>query len=143
MSINAQEAVLTSGGNASNASGSVSYSVGQVVYNYGFGSNGTVSQGVQQPFEISSLGTNSFPEISLQMSVYPNPTIANATLKIQGFDSENYQYQLLDINGKTIANNQITNSETSISLENLSSAIYFLNVLENNKTIKIIKIIKN
>jgi hypothetical protein len=142
-SINAQEAVLTSGGNAGNATGSVSYSLGQVAYVYASASNGSLSSGVQQPYEISTLGINDFPEITLQMSVYPNPTSTNVILKIQDLNSQNFNYQLLDGNGKIISNDKVNNSETSISLENLAASIYFLTVLENNKSIKNFKIIKN
>jgi len=51
--LQAQESVTASGGNASGAGGTVSYSVGQVVYKTNTGSNGSEAQGVQQPYEIS------------------------------------------------------------------------------------------
>lgn len=50
--LQAQESVNATGGNASGSGGSASYSVGQVVYTTNTGTNGTVAQGVQQPFEI-------------------------------------------------------------------------------------------
>lgn len=51
--INAQETVLSSGGNATGG-GSVSYSVGQIVYNAYPGTNdNSEAQGVQQPYESS------------------------------------------------------------------------------------------
>jgi hypothetical protein len=39
------------GGEATGSGGSVSYSVGQVVYTTNTGINGSVAQGVQQPYE--------------------------------------------------------------------------------------------
>jgi Secretion system C-terminal sorting domain len=65
------------------------------------------------------------------------------TLKIADFSSENLSYQLFDVTGKQIANEKIINSETSISLENLNTAIYLLNIIDNKTTIKTFKIIKN
>ena len=44
--LQAQEAVLSAGGNATGNGGSVSYSIGQVAYTAS-GTNGTVTQGVQ------------------------------------------------------------------------------------------------
>ena len=51
--LQAQQVVTTSGGNASGSGGSVSYTVGQIVYTTNTDSNGSVAQGVQQPYEIS------------------------------------------------------------------------------------------
>jgi hypothetical protein len=48
--INAQQALLSSGGNS--ADGNVSYSFGQFAFNYYSNNNGSVAQGVQYPFEV-------------------------------------------------------------------------------------------
>ena len=47
----AQQSVNTTGGNASGSGGSVSYSLGQVVYTYHSSPSGQMNQGVQQVFE--------------------------------------------------------------------------------------------
>lgn len=141
--IHSQNAVVVSGGDATGSGGKVSYSVGQIAYTYASGSNGSVSQGEQQPFEISTLGVDNFPTITLEMSLYPNPTSTNATLKIQDLDSENLTYQLFDVRGKQISESKISNSETQINMESFNAAIYFLEVKNQNKTIKNFKIIKN
>ena len=52
----AQESANASGGDASGSGGTVAYSVGQVVYTTNTDASGTVSQGVQQPYEIFTLG---------------------------------------------------------------------------------------
>jgi hypothetical protein len=73
--LHAQESVNTAGGNASGSGGSVSYSVGQIVYTTNTGDNGTVAQGVQQAYEISAVtGIEEANNISLIVSAYPNPT---------------------------------------------------------------------
>ncbi len=139
----AQNATLASGGNALGSGGSSSYSVGQVVYTNSVGSNGFTNQGVQQPIEIFTLGKDDFPEITLVMSVYPNPTKAFVNLSIANYNSENITYQLFDLNGRVIQSNKILEKETQISLENVANAIYFLTVSDNNKILKTFKIIKN
>jgi hypothetical protein len=141
-SIRAQEATVASGGTASNTSGTINYSVGQIVYTTNSGSTGSVSQGIQQPYEIFTLGTDDFPNISLKMFVYPNPTTALVNLQIQGLTDNTLEYQLFDIMGKEISNQKISQSETQIPLENLPSATYLLNVSDQNKIIKSFKIIK-
>jgi len=54
--VQAQESVNASGGNAIGNGGTVAYSVGQVVYTTDTDASGTVSQGVQQAYEIFTVG---------------------------------------------------------------------------------------
>jgi hypothetical protein len=139
----AQKSVVASGGNATGTGGKVSYSIGQVAYTTATGTGGKVTQGVQQPFEILTLGTDNFPEIKLTMAVYPNPTTSLVNLTVDNFDFEKLQFYLTDINGKQLQSRKIIDAETQIEMENLPQAVYFLNVLDNNKTLKTFKIIKN
>jgi zinc transporter ZupT len=53
MILQAQETIPATGGNVVGSGGSVSHTVGQLLYNTVSGTNGTVAQGVQQPYEIS------------------------------------------------------------------------------------------
>ena len=144
--IQAQQATLSSGGNATGSDGSSSYSIGQIDYITATGSAGSVGQGLQQPFEISTLSGEEFTQIKLQMMIYPNPTTSYVNLKIDAseeFNMESMSYQLFDMSGREINNKKIMASETQISLENLSSAIYFLKVSNNDKIVKTFRIIKN
>lgn len=138
----AQQAIDASGGNAAGTGGSSSYSIGQVTYN-SISSTGSVSQGVQQPFEFATLGNDEFPGITLQMTVYPNPTTSLIYLTIQNYSLENVQFQLFDLNGRFIQSQSITSSETPVSMGNLAPAVYLLNVIKNNQVIKSFKIIKH
>lgn len=140
--INAQEAIAVSGGNASGSNGSTSYSVGQVVYTTDYGTTGSVMQGVQQPFEIQTLlGIDNF-NITLELSVYPNPTTSVLYLQVKKYDFEAIQYQLFDMNGRLLENNRITTTSTSIQMEKYPMDVYLLKVLHNNKEVKTFKIIK-
>lgn len=142
--VNGQESINTSGQNATGTGGSVSYSVGQLVYTTNTSSsNGTVAQGVQQPYEISVVLGIENPEINLLMTVFPNPTNDFVTLRIDNSEINSLTYQLYDLNGKQFLVGEITATEMQISTGNLPSSIYFLNVTDKDKTIKTFKIIKN
>lgn len=141
---NAQETTVASGGNASGSGGSVSFSVGQVVYTTNSSTAGTVAQGVQQPYEISvvtSIAEKTAQNLNLQ--VYPNPTSEVLLLQIPDFDSQNFMYQLTDVNGKLIESKKITGETESINVLHLATATYFLKVIQNNSEVKTFKIIKN
>jgi len=141
--LQAQEAIPASGGNASDRGGTVSYSVGQVVYTTNTGTNGSVAQGVQQPYEISVVsGIEKAKDINLICSAYPNPTTDFLTLNVKNYDNENLSYQLFDMSGKLIENKKLTSNETTITMENRVAAIYFLKVTDNQQEIKTFKIIK-
>ncbi len=142
--ISAQESVNTSGGDTFGSGGSVSYSIGQIVYTTNTGSNGSVAQGVQQPYEISIV--TSIDEancITLSVLAYPNPTADNLTLEIKNFDYSDLSYHLFDINGRLLQSKKITESQTKITMGNLVTATYFVKVMQANREIKIFKIIKN
>jgi hypothetical protein len=70
----AQQATTATGGNTSGSGGTVAYSVGQIVYTTNTGTNGSVAQGVQQPYEISIVLGIDNHSINLGLSAYPNPT---------------------------------------------------------------------
>ncbi len=139
-----QNSVTSSGENAIGSTGNVNYSVGQILYTTNYGSNGSVAQGVQQPYEISVLlGIDEAIGIDLLLSVFPNPTTDFVTLKFENYDFESIDYQLFDINGKIILTDKSQIKETKITIGNLPSSIYFLKVLDANKELKTFKIIKN
>ncbi len=142
--VSAQEAIPASGGEASGSGGSASYSVGQVVYATNTGTNGSVAQGVQQSFEISTeTGMEEAKGINLIVSAYPNPATDFLTLSVDNFEVSNLLYQLYDINGKLLENKKLESNQTSIVMGELVPATYFLKVIEGNKEVKTFKIIKN
>jgi len=138
-----QNNTVASGATAIGATGSATYTIGQIDYQTNNSSSGTISQGVQQAFEIVTLGINTIPQIQLTALVYPNPTVQNVTLSIKEFDIKNLNYQLFDIQGRIISNGKITQNETQIEMTTLASAQYFLKVTQANKDLKTFKIIKN
>ena len=141
--VQGQQAIPATGGNASGSGGSVSYSVGQILYGAISGGNGSVVQGVQQPYEISVVtAIENTEEINLECLVYPNPTNGLAKLVFKSPDFENLKFQLFDANGVLLQDKKIERSETEIYLENFSSSVYFLKVYSKNKEFKVFKIIK-
>ena len=142
--LQAQTSVNATGGNASGIGGSASYSVGQLAYTTNTGTNGSVSEGVQQPFEISVVtGIEEAKDIFLNVSAYPNPTTDYLELKVENLQLSELSYKLYDISGKVYQNKEIGNSITKIEMQNLPQGIYFIKVIDTkNKEFKTFKIIK-
>jgi hypothetical protein len=140
---NAQVAITTAGGSSSGSMGSVSYTIGQVVYSSSLTSSGNITAGVQQPYEITMITEiKEAKDIDLFISAFPNPTFDNITLKIDNYKFEKLICNLTDINGKQLISLKIINKETSVKLTNLKPSTYFMKILDNNKEIKVFKIIK-
>ena len=139
--------VNAAGGNASGSGGSVSYSVGQVFYTTASGTSASVSEGIQQPFEISIFtGLKDNAAIDLVYAVYPNPTSGKLTLKLNVSsisDIKSMSFQLFDVNGKLIRSDLLKDKETGIEMSDLTPSSYYLRIIANKKIIKTFKIIKN
>jgi hypothetical protein len=140
----AQEAKPASGGDASGSGGSVSYTVGQVLYTTNTGTKGSVAEGVQQPYEVSVLvGIEKVKDITLMCTVYPNPATDLLFLEIEIADNENLFFQLYDMLGKLLVSKKLVDIRTTIPMANLAPATYFLKVRNNQRVVKTFKIIKN
>tara|TARA_B100000809_G_scaffold248451_1_gene278576 strand:- start:1674 stop:2123 length:450 start_codon:yes stop_codon:yes gene_type:complete len=142
VNIHAQENVTSAGEESSGAGGTVSYSLGQINYTTNTGSNGSVSQGVQQTYNVIVTDVLDETYINLELSIFPNPTTDFLTLSADG-NIDNVNYQLVGLQGKIIKSEKITSNNISIDMENLANSTYFLTVTDNENTVKTFKIIKN
>jgi hypothetical protein len=140
--VHCQEAIPVSGGAVSGSLGSGSYTVGQVFYTTQTAATGSVSQGVQHPFEIQTLSNAALITVNLTAVTYPNPTKDFIILKISDSALSNLRYTLFDVNGKSIASGSITESSTQIQLKHLSIGAYILKVCQQNQSLKTFKILK-
>ena len=138
-----QEAIPATGSEATGSGGTVSYTVGQVVYTTNTGTNASVAQGVQQPYEISASVGIDVIEINLELVAYPNPTNNALTLNIGNYSNEKLTYQLYDMQGKLLDSKQVVSSSTTMGMQDLPVSTYLLNVLDDNSLIKTFRIIKN
>ena len=141
LSLHAQTATLSAGGEAKGTNGSVSYSIGQVAYTSVSTSNGSVSQGVQQTYKISSAGLI-LTDIDFSLSVFPNPTTNLITLEIGKYANQALNYVLIDGAGKQIQTSKIIDKQTNIDMNMLPTATYMMEVYQENNKIQSFKILK-
>jgi hypothetical protein len=142
--LQAQEVVAASGGNATGTGGFVSYTVGQVAYTTSTNTSGTVTQGVQQPYEIYVVTEiEDATGVSLEIVIYPNPASDFLKLLVEDGKLENLSYQIYDINGDLLQIGDLVGKETVIQMRKLLPAAYYLKISDNQEEIKTFKIIKN
>jgi hypothetical protein len=137
------QTITPAGGDGSYTGGSVSYTTGQVAYTVATGDNGSLWQGVQQPYEISvTTAVEEAKEIKLNFLVYPNPVTSSLKLDIRDYDPSHLQYRLLDVNGKLLQTGRVTAREQLINMTDYPPAVYFLKLTDNKKDIKTFRIIR-
>ncbi|WP_163714521.1 T9SS type A sorting domain-containing protein [Mangrovibacterium lignilyticum] len=141
--LKAQESVNAAGGDTAGNGGTVSYTIGQVVYHTNADTNNSVAEGVQQPYAVVVIDPPEEPnEISFSIMAYPNPTTAYLTLELKELELSNLNFELYDMHGKLLQREKITENLTSIAMNKLPVATYFLKVTDGNRAIKTFKIIR-
>ena len=142
----AQSAIVPVGGDAQSNGGSVSYTVGQIAVQTSANSNGSVSvaEGVQQPYEIQTVGVDNYPQIFLNAVVYPNPTENLAQLQLNGFEipSGGLRAILYDGNGKMLQNLTVSDDLTSFQIGHYATGTYYLEVRDGKRVLKTFKVIR-
>jgi len=146
--LQAQETVPVSGGMGYGYAGTVSYTVGQIVYTNIKENSGSVNEGMQQPYEISTQsGSDLTLGISLQCSVYPIPVENILTLLVQYYIDEDITCRLYDSNSQLLLTQKVERKKTLVIMTNLPPTTYYLIVEQKKqkasphvfKTFKIIK----
>ncbi|ASK31346.1 secretion protein [Chryseobacterium sp. T16E-39] len=139
--LKAQSAVLATGTSVSGGNGSLSYSVGQITY-LSKGSGSQVMEGVQQAFEIITLGVHETTSTEDGILLYPNPFKDYLYLDFTVNSYKDSDYQLFDAQGKLIRKDKITQAKSEFNFSSLPSAMYIIRINQEGKNIKTFKIIK-
>ena len=144
--LQAQQNTTSTGGEAIGTGGTASYSVGQIDYISNSDSNFSVSQGVQQPFEISVVLGLEENHIKLNLAAYPNPTNDQAILSLNLSTSASVSIWLYNTAGICLKswqfnNEQPGNGELILDLKEIQAGIYFCKIQVGNEMVtkKIIK----
>ena len=141
MSLSAQSAIVPMGGDMEGSGVTISYTVGQIaVQSYGEGGT-SISEGVQQPYEIQTIGIDNYPGITLNAMVYPNPTLGNVQLTMNNVQFEG-EVKVFDSNGKYLFSKKIEGETTVIPMSELATGTYFVNVLNGTQVLKSFKVVK-
>ena len=135
-----QEVISSQGDSYTDASGSINFTIGEVIIETVGDVDIDLTQGFHQT-NWSFVGIYDFAP-SFEVKVYPNPT--EDYLIIKSFDYANKIYELYDANGKIISEGHLLEEITKIDTRALLPASYSIKIKNtdhiNLKTIKLIKI---
>jgi hypothetical protein len=129
-----QQVVGSAGDQHTNASASVSWTVGEVSIATLSSSSVTLSQGFQQ----GNLTVNTLVDqdmLDFNLKAYPNPVI---DILLMETDEKQQMYQVINMQGEVVLNGNITAVLQEIDFTNLPNGVYLLSV-DQKQTHKIIK----
>ena len=138
ITVSAQEVVSTQGDSYSNASGSIDFTLGEVVIVTGTDGTNDLTQGFHQT-NWNFLGVEDFAP-NYEAIIFPNPTEDVLNIKTSMF--ENVTYTLYDGLGKLVMQDILSAEQTPIQVSQLAPGSYLLtlnNETQNLKTFKLIK----
>lgn len=142
----AQSAIVPVGGNAQSNGGSVSYTVGQIAVQTANNNNGSISvaEGVQQPYEIMTVGVDDYPQITLDAIVYPNPTENLAQLQLNGFEIPvgGLRAILYDASGKLLQTFNVVEDLTAFQIGQYATGTYYLELRDGKRVLKTFKVVR-
>ena len=142
--LHSQHTIVPAGNDITSSGGSISYTLGQVVYNYNSGSDASTLEGVQQPYEISIMTlVEPDSKSNIIISLFPNPTTDRIIINISEGIKLPILYNLIDITGKEILSGEITQISHELNTKDLPASVYFLHLIVDEKLIATHKIIKS
>ncbi|MEJ6776496.1 MAG: T9SS type A sorting domain-containing protein [Crocinitomicaceae bacterium] len=134
-----QEVVSTQGDSYTNGSGSIDFTIGEVVINTGTDGTNDLTQGFHQT-TWNFLGVDNH-EQNFEATVYPNPLGSELFIQTENF--EFVTYVLYDAAGRIVAENKLNALQTGIDVSILAPSTYSLVLRnENQENIKTFKLVK-
>ena len=141
LSLHAQKNIISAGANATGAGGNVSFSIGQIDYLFNSSASFSVSQGVQQAYNLTVTAVrNNFVEDDSNINIYPNPTRDGIFISFEKYNEASYV--IYDLMGNQVSNNIIENTSTYISLNHLPAATYIILITQTKMPQKSYQIVK-
>jgi hypothetical protein len=137
-----QSSPVATGDDVSGAGGSMSYSIGQIDYRQLDLASGTIYQGVQQPYELFSVGLEEW-DSNISISAYPNPMTSQLTIAFPDEVLTNMRFTMIDESGRLIQQGTLETKETVIDVLGLARANYFLTVYKKDRSVRVYKLVKN
>ncbi len=121
------------------SAGSESFSIGQTVYIAYSKDAYSIEEGIQKSYQGIEIIKDS---INSELSVYPNPTTDILSIEMKNSNNGKLLFKLYNLEGRLVKTNIVNQSITTISMKNLASESYMLQIIDSEKIIKTFKILK-
>ena len=137
-SVLAQSNIATAGGDAASSSGSVSYSIGQIDFQYTSSADYSVSEGVQQTYFFDTALSIDDIQYDFQISIWPNPSADEMNIEYTTSYELPLSLTVTDVKGAVIASQSVTQGQYSFDVNTWAAGTYYVS-LNNGEALNIIK----
>ena len=137
-SVNAQSNIVAGGGDANSSTGSVSYSIGQIDFQYSSSVDYSVSEGVQQAYSFDTALSIDDIQYDFQLSIWPNPSADEMNIEFTTRYELPLSLVITDVKGAIVGNRSVTRGQYSFNVDTWAAGTYYVN-LSNGEAINIIK----
>ena len=134
----AQEIVSTQGDSYTNGSGSIDFTIGEVVINTVTDGTNDLTLGFHQT-NWNFLGVEDFAP-NYEAIIFPNPTEDVLNIRTSAF--ENVTYTLYDAQGKLVMQDKLSAEQTPIQVSQLAPGSYSITLNNETQILKTFKLIK-
>jgi len=135
-----QEVISSAGTSLSNDEYSIDFTIGEPIIETLDANSKMLTQGYHQP-TLAIIEVKQIDE-SFSAALFPNPATSFLNVELDAF--EGVSFELQDVNGKTIKQEGIDKTITSIDVNKLERGIYLLKLVDkNNKKLKSYKFLKH
>jgi len=143
LQVQAQESLVAGCGEDYQATGSVSWSVGQLFFLYSEDTLNSQIQGVQQPYEIQFFPGIDHPQpVKPFFSLYPNPVTYQCTLSVEGVTLAGLCFEVHDLNGNRLIRQQLVDQQQTVPVEELPPGTYLVTLWQQSLILQQGKLIK-
>ena len=137
-SVLAQSNIVTAGGDAASSSGSVSYSIGQIDFQYTSSADYSVSEGVQQTYSFDTALSIDDIQYDFQISIWPNPSADEMNIEYTTSYELPLSLTVTDVKGAVVASQSVTQGQYSFNVNTWAAGTYYVN-LNDGEAVSIIK----
>lgn len=137
--VNAQsvspEVIASAGDSYTNASGSISWTLGEPMGETYSSANNILTQGFQQPWDFGTNVSNPFTPVNAEL--FPNPTTDFVNLQFGNNSNGLYVIEVCNALGQQISSSQFVATpfaRTSVSLVDFADGFYFITVRKADGT---------
>ena len=135
------QVISAAGDEFKNADISLTWTFGEPIIETLNNSSNTLTQGFNQT-KIIVTAIGSIAELSYSVTAYPNPASDFVYLKVESESFKNLEYIFYDSKGTILVRKILVSSIEAIDLRDLTSGVYFLELLDNKKMTRTFKIVK-
>jgi hypothetical protein len=120
------DVIASSGGYQSNASGSLSWTLGEPIIEPGSSSNNYLTQGFEQPSGIVISSVDNTTKPSITVTAYPNPS--SSLVYVNSTTATSMLAEVYDLAGQMVYKKTVSGDDNGLNLGNLANGMYLLKV---------------